>query len=103
MKKVRLERLHIKNFRGIKDLSFERFGGVNILLGQNNVGKTSILEAIVLSSAPSDIMESTRYDGYARDISMEELYKEFTFLGSDKAKNLHLSGTWNNREISTLS
>ena len=38
----------IKNYRGIKDLelSFEMEPGVTILLGDNGVGKTSILEAI---------------------------------------------------------
>lgn len=38
--------LEIKNFRGIKHLTIDDFSRVNVFLGQNNSGKSSILEAI---------------------------------------------------------
>ena len=47
--------LNITRFRGIKDLSLKEFGDVNIFVGNNNYGKTSILEAIRLFNAPDDI------------------------------------------------
>lgn len=46
-----LENLHIKNFRGISSLQLNDLGRVNILLGENGVGKTTTLEAVSLVSA----------------------------------------------------
>jgi AAA15 family ATPase/GTPase len=43
-----LKEIHIKNYRGIKDLKIKDFKRINLLVGDNNSGKTSILEAIGL-------------------------------------------------------
>lgn len=47
-----LKSLHIKSFRGLKNVRFEDLRPVNILVGENNSGKTSTLEAIMLAMAP---------------------------------------------------
>ena len=49
-----LQRLDIKRFRGLHDLSFDGFGAVNLLVGQNNSGKTSVMEALMLILRPGD-------------------------------------------------
>lgn len=41
-----LESLHIKNFRAIKDTKIEFNKGLNILIGPNNSGKTTIIDAL---------------------------------------------------------
>ena len=38
----------IKNFRGIDHLEIDDFSRVNILLGQNGSGKSSVLECLLL-------------------------------------------------------
>ncbi len=43
-----LERLHIKNFRGIRELSVHFNKGLNVLIGENNSGKTAIIDALRL-------------------------------------------------------
>jgi AAA15 family ATPase/GTPase len=43
-----LKSLHIKNFRGFRDLKIEPLKRVNLLTGQNNTGKTGVLEALAL-------------------------------------------------------
>lgn len=40
--------ISIKNFRGIRDCSLDNMVRVNLFLGQNNCGKSSLLEAIFL-------------------------------------------------------
>ncbi|MBR7068659.1 MAG: AAA family ATPase [Bacteroidales bacterium] len=40
--------IKIKNFRGIKNLEIDDLGRVNILVGKNNSGKSTVLEAIFL-------------------------------------------------------
>jgi ABC-type branched-subunit amino acid transport system ATPase component len=49
-----LSTLRITNFRGLRALAMSGLGRVNLLVGTNNCGKTSVLEAIHLLSAPGD-------------------------------------------------
>lgn len=46
--------IEIKNFRGIEHLTIDDFSRVNVFLGQNNSGKSSVLEAITLSLGMSN-------------------------------------------------
>ena len=41
-----LEELNVKGFRKYRDFSVFDLANVNIVLGDNNVGKTSFLEAV---------------------------------------------------------
>jgi AAA15 family ATPase/GTPase len=43
-----LERLTIKNFRGFDFLEIDGFSKINLFVGKNNSGKTSVLEAVFL-------------------------------------------------------
>lgn len=50
-----ITRLDIERFRGIRDLRLDDLSHVNVLVGANNCGKTSVLEAVKLMSDPSDV------------------------------------------------
>ena len=39
----------VQNYRGLSDLSIGELGQVNVLVGRNGVGKTSLLEALALA------------------------------------------------------
>ncbi len=56
-----LNSLEIRNFRAFRDLKIERLDRVNLIVGKNNVGKTSLLEAVQLyasrASTPTSIWE----------------------------------------------
>ena len=43
--------LRISNFRSIKDLQIEGLGQFNLFVGENNCGKSSVLEAFYMASA----------------------------------------------------
>ena len=64
MGNLMLNSLEIRNFRAFQELKIEHLGRVNLLVGKNNVGKTSLLEAIQLyasqDSAPTSIWEIMR-------------------------------------------
>ena len=45
-----LKRLQIRNFRCLNALKIDQLGGINLIVGKNNSGKTCLLEAIFLLS-----------------------------------------------------
>jgi len=47
-----LESLHIHRFRGLVDVELRELGRFNVLVGRNNTGKTTILEAIATHARP---------------------------------------------------
>lgn len=50
-----IDQLTIERFRGIRDLTMSGFGRVNVLVGENDSGKTSVLEALRLLASPHDV------------------------------------------------
>jgi len=48
MQSRRLNSLSIEGFRAFKSLRIERFADVNLIVGKNNSGKTTLLEALRL-------------------------------------------------------
>lgn len=51
---MRFNSLTIKGFRAIQELRLEGLRTINLFVGGNNTGKTSVLEALALSSSPMD-------------------------------------------------
>jgi hypothetical protein len=49
-----LDKLTIERFRGLRELDLNDLGRINLLVGQNNSGKTSVLEAISIFCRPLD-------------------------------------------------
>lgn len=41
-----IKNIHIKNYKGIKELTLELEPGVTLVIGDNGAGKTSILSAL---------------------------------------------------------
>ncbi len=52
-----LNHFHIAAFRGLKDVTLDQLARVNLLVGGNNCGKTSVLEALAVFASPLDIAE----------------------------------------------
>jgi AAA15 family ATPase/GTPase len=50
--------LYIKNYKLFKELRIESLAQVNLVIGKNNVGKTSLLEAIMLFSYDNNIVNN---------------------------------------------
>lgn len=48
MSNLILNSLEIRNFRGFQHLTIEHLGRVNLIVGKNNIGKSSLLEAFQL-------------------------------------------------------
>ncbi|WP_311273291.1 MULTISPECIES: AAA family ATPase [unclassified Rhizobium] len=52
-----IDRFDIGSFRGLTDIRLENLSRINLLVGSNNAGKTSILEAIAVHFNAFDIVE----------------------------------------------
>ena len=55
MKPLALQSLDIADYRGLGGMKLEEFGRINLFVGGNNSGKTSLLEALALFARPLDI------------------------------------------------
>lgn len=55
-----IESLKIGHFRGIHNLTVENLNHINIIAGDNNSGKTSVLEALLLLRNPNDFTNILR-------------------------------------------
>ena len=47
---MKISSLHVKDFIGLKELKCRDFSDINIFLGHNNAGKTSLLDALFFNS-----------------------------------------------------
>ena len=50
---IYIQNLHIHTFRGIRDLTAEHLNHINLIVGDNNCGKTSVLEALLMLRDPA--------------------------------------------------
>lgn len=86
------KKLSIQHFRGIKSLQTDALAQINIFLGRNNSGKTSVLEALFLAPGVGDypplllnhvrgvppdesLVESNAYMFFKRDYSLPIIIK----------------------------
>ena len=52
-----IESLKIKNFKNLNGLEIPKLSQINLIAGKNNVGKSTLLEAIAIYTNPSQIIE----------------------------------------------
>ena len=57
---IHIQDFCIEGFRGIRELNAENINHVNLIVGDNNCGKTSVLEALLLLQNPEDISNMFR-------------------------------------------
>ena len=67
---MKLTGIHIKNFKAIHEMKIDSIENALILVGQNNTGKTTILEAIRASFGDYHI-SAEDFDGDCANIEMD--------------------------------
>ena len=82
---MEIKKISIKSFKTLNDVEFEP-GRVNVFVGANGAGKTTILEAIgLLSAALSDRIDNNSMQRKGIRLSVPKLYKS-NFADIKKAK-----------------
>lgn len=91
---MNLRTIHIGNFKSLYDATFEP-GMVNVFIGANGSGKTTILEAIgLLSAAMTDRVDSSSLQRKGVRLSIPSLYKSNFKSISRKNPTVALSLEW---------
>lgn len=69
---IHIENLQIEQFRGIQQLSVPRLNHINLIAGDNNCGKTSFLEALLLLQNPEQ---------FTNTLQVARMRDRFTMFG----------------------
>lgn len=93
-----LTSLHIKNFRGLRDLKIEPLRRVNLITGQNNTGKTGVLEALALlldDSSPQQTLRNSLPNLF-RTVGGDwnENFWKWLFYKKDQTKPVDIKGSF---------
>ena len=94
----------IDSFRGIKDLYLENLNNVNLIVGPNNSGKTSLLEAIELLRISNDNLYNAYKVARSRDNTIFKANSPYEtimnmFPKNDPVKKIELSGICDGKEF----
>jgi AAA15 family ATPase/GTPase len=87
---MKLYKIDIERFRGFPKLRIEDFKDLNLIVGKNNCGKTSILEAIFLSIGVSNPILAINIDGFRGLIHDETDDFQFIFHNLDYSNNIKI-------------
>lgn len=82
-----MEKLVLKNFRRFRSLELE-LNKINVIVGKNNVGKTTILEAFALAASAPYLTDSLGSSIFRSILLNREIpyYLEFVKLGAKKRR-----------------
>ena len=111
-----IKRIDIETFRGIRDLHLENLSSINILTGDNNCGKTSILEVLQSWSQPDNfntwgsllrrgnmrLRRLSLYEGFYDlfDINLEKKFIHYQ-IQEDNCTDVLLKATESIEEVSS--
>lgn len=99
-----LTQLRIDHFRGIRDLNIEHLTSINVIVGDNNCGKTSVMEAIqfLRSGSPANIYNIARLRDRTLTFFSNSLYDSFIcmFPKDDDKLQIKLSGEYDSQPVS---
>ncbi len=93
---------HIGNYRGLRDVEFSGMSATNVLVGANNSGKTSVLEALAIYCNPLNertwlSVLSRREERSGRGARFDDLL--WLFSGAEKVIHLYSRGEHSLREL----
>ena len=71
-----ITQMYIKNFRGYKEQTVEFYDNLNVIIGKNDVGKSTILEALEIFFNNESVKIDT-YDLNKKSISYNVHYVNF--------------------------
>lgn len=86
---MHIKSFHLKNFKKFTDLRSENLGQFNLIVGDNNIGKTTLLEALTINDNPLHSLSALSYGLFNRKIvyqieDIEKILEKYTSNSSNK-------------------
>lgn len=108
-----LDSIEISNFRALRYLKLDGLAHVNLIVGKNNVGKTTLLEAIWVyaqGGAPKALLEtlegrneaSLQLNGQGKTYTIQDQFDSLRHLASQRRTH-KLSESTNDRDIQPIT
>ena len=101
MNNIHIKALSINNYRGLKNIQLNNFTTINVITGNNNSGKTSVMELISVIDNPlslaswvsnlrthSEFQNISYYEGFIDLFDSQN--KEFSYSVIDNENRIHL-------------
>ena len=91
---MKISRIDIKSFRNYQEVSLAKLKQVNIITGDNNTGKTTLLESVYLNCAADTVGAITELFSYRNERTVDvdtDLYYNFKNLFNLKTKENTIS------------
>ncbi|MPM18829.1 DNA replication and repair protein RecF [bioreactor metagenome] len=101
-----ISRLKIQNFRCFQDVEIEFSEGLNVIIGENNCGKTTILKALQCFFKGSNTGSAMGIDDFNKGITIGEKPPEITFVLTiqsskhEKAQDKAVVASWLTKLVS---
>ncbi|MBI4613508.1 MAG: AAA family ATPase [Planctomycetes bacterium] len=94
---LRLDSIKIARFRGIREGEVAGFGDVNILVGPNNAGKSTVTEAIArlaagVTGTPADLIGRDRVQHYCDQRNERQVYEDQIWFDYMQSAGFSLDG-----------
>lgn len=97
-KKDDMQSIIIKNYKNFEQLELDSLSKVNLIVGNNNVGKSTLLEAILLLTTEGSMasiydvleMRGELYNPSFSDLQIEKQIESFTSLISQRSLELFM-------------
>ena len=91
------EKLHIRNYRIVKDLKIDQLRRINLIAGSNNSGKTSLLEAIFLLAGSGNAHMAMNFNVVRAENAtgarpIRDVFWKPMFSDLDLSKSIEISG-----------
>ena len=92
------KKITIKGFRGIKELELDDFRQINLFVGKNNCGKSTILESLYLAIAPTNAYLPVKINMFRGLKNVDENMWLTLFHKMSKDSNITISTELNNKD-----
>lgn len=90
----KIEQLYINNFRGIRNCEIKNIGKINIFLGKNNCGKSSVLESLFLLTGGSIPYNYERINYFRLCPFVEPSDFKLNFHSLNTNESINISGSF---------
>lgn len=98
-----LQKLRIRNFRGFEEFNTSRLNRFTLVAGENNVGKTTLLEAIFMLSGMRLMDMCARINGMRQMEVVRETDLHSIFYAQDVGKEVFIAGDFEKGNSCTLT